>query len=74
MAVTLAFSIGTVEDSHNVTDAIGVYIERIRAFISAFLLISHIILVGETNSGKSTALLTIIQEIAEKTDWHILGV
>src|SRR4051812_22379988 len=64
-------SMGRVEDSYGITAAIGVYIERLQAFISAFLLISHILVIGETNSGKSSALLKIIQEVAEKTDWYI---
>jgi hypothetical protein len=64
-------SMGRVEGSHGITAAIGVYIEHLKAFISAFLLISHILVIGETNSGKSSALLNIIQEVAEKTDWYI---
>src|SRR6266496_942468 len=64
-------ALGTVEDSHDISDATGLYVRGNRCEMSAFIPRNHCLVVGQTGAGKTTLLLKLIEQLSRNTDWYI---
>lgn len=54
-----------------IAGSVGIYPDSQRGCISAYLPRNHMVFVGESGAGKTSALLRLIEQIARKTNWYV---